>query len=504
VDGKAVLAAIQRVGRGEVGSNLLLLALLGISYRWGENEAFPDEVRQPLEACILGYRYWAEKASEEKASEAVIDFSGESDALLFHTCALLAGQLYPQHSFGDGQPGEWQRARAEEGIKRWIARFGAYGSAAWNAPASIEQGIVALVHLCDFAEAQDVFEMATVALDKMIFTLALHSWQGVWGVAQQRGSASMVKSGLLQPLAPICNLLWGMGIFNQHVAGAVSLACSTNYEMPILFARLAAEIPEALWSREQHAFVDARGDQQRVNLVIYKTPDYMLSSVQDHRPGVAGQEEAVWRVTLGAEAVVFATHPGSSSESDSRSPGFWAGNGRLPRVGQWKDVLVAIHRLADDDLFGFTHAYFPTAAFDEHVLREGWIFGRRGDGYVALTNSQPIMLTQEGRYALRELRALRREQSWVVQMGRAAVDGDFDAFQTKVLALPLRFGDETVEFGTLRGESVQFAWEGPLLVNGESVPLDNFRHLENAYTVTELGSGVMEIEWAGDGLRLEF
>ena len=46
----------------------------------------------------------------------------------------------------------------------------------------------------------------------------------------------------------------------------------------------------------------------------------------------------------------------------------------LPRVAQWKDVLIAAYQLLKDDWMGFTHAYFPIHAFDEHVLRQGWAF----------------------------------------------------------------------------------------------------------------------------------
>ena len=172
-----------------------------------------------------------------------------------------------------------------------------------------------LVHLCDFAEAEPVYALAVVALDKLLFTLALHSQGGVLGVVGRSGGASFVKSGLPQPTAPICNLMWGMGIFNHHVAGVLSLACSTHYQMPTLIETIAHETPAEVWSYEQHAPPAAHP----ANLVTYKTPDYILSSLQAHRPGQPGDQEMAWRATLGAEAIVFANHPGSSSESDSRA-----------------------------------------------------------------------------------------------------------------------------------------------------------------------------------------
>ena len=71
------------------------------------------------------------------------------------------------------------------------------------------------------------------------------------------------------------------------------------------------------------------------------------------------------------------------SEDGSHRPNFWHGNYVLPRVAQWKDVLVAIHKLPEDDWMGFTHAYFPVYAFDEYALRERrerpqWAFAQKG------------------------------------------------------------------------------------------------------------------------------
>lgn len=495
VDANVLLAAIGRVQRHEDGSPLILLSLLSMLYRWGNHPHFPQEVRRPLETCILDYCYW-----EDASGRDLTDFTSESHPILFYVCELLAGQSYPDRVFADQHSGAWHQARGEQLAKAWIAAYSAYGSAGWNSPDIMEQELVALLHLCDLAEDEQLFEMSVVALDKWFFALALHSFRGIFGVAGRSACASYVKSGLLQPTAPICQLIWGMGIFNHHIAGVVSLACSTNYEMPVILEKIALDTPPELWSREQHAPLH----QLAGNIVTYKTPDYMLSSLQDYQPGQPGRQELAWRATLGAESVVFATHPGSSSEHDSRYPGYWSGHARLPRVAQWKDALIAIHQLEGDEWLGFTHAYFPSATFDESVLRDGWAFARCGNGYLALTNSQGFTLSMQGRYAKRELRAQGRWQSWIVQMGRAALDGDFASFQAKVLALPIAYDDATVRYTSLRGDTLHVSWNGPFLVNDEVQPLKDFKHYENLYTTTDLPCRQMDLHMGKEGLRLDF
>ncbi|MBX2999648.1 MAG: hypothetical protein KF893_14110 [Caldilineaceae bacterium] len=495
VDGKRLLPSIERVRGHEDGSHLLLLSLLGMHLRWGDHPRYPHEVRKALEASILGYRYWREDAGND-----VMDFSSHANPLVFHACETLAGRLYPARIFGDGRSGKWHQERGSRLAIEWMIRFGAYGAEDWNSPISMEQAVAALTHLCDLAEADQVYELASVVLDKLLFGLALHSHRGIQGGAAHSLGEGMIKSALLIPTAGIAYLLWGMGIVNHHAAGVLSLACSSSYQLPAILQAIAQDAPPELWSREQHAVPGA----QAANVVTHKTPETMLSSVQDYRAWQTGESEQVWRATLSAEAIVFTNHPGSSSESDHRLPGYWIGNGSLPRIAQWQDTLVAIYRLPADDPFGFTHAYFPTALFDEHSLRNGWAFARCGDGYIALTSSQQLLMTGEGRYARRELRAYGQTQSWLVQMGRRSRDGDFAAFQAKVLSQPLALNAESVRYTTLSADTLEFSAHGPLLINRQSQSLADFKHYENPYSRTDLPAQVMEIHLGDSGLRLNF
>jgi hypothetical protein len=176
----------------------------------------------------------------------------------------------------------------------------------------------------------------------------------------------------------------------------------------------------------------------------------------------------------------------------------------LPRVAQWKDALIAVHNLPYDDWMGFTHAYFPIAAFDEHALRDGWAFARKGDGYLALTAAQGLELIAQGDNAYRELRSYGQRNIWLCHMGRAARDGSFEEFQQAVLALNVHFEELSARCATLRGETLAFGWEGPLLVNGQEQALAGFKHYDSPYCVAELGATQIEIGYGDQVLRLNF
>jgi hypothetical protein len=254
----------------------------------------------------------------------------------------------------------------------------------------------------------------------------------------------------------------------------------------------------------------------------------MLCSAQDLAPGKAGVQQHVWQATLSHDAVVFVTHPPCLAEDGSHRPNAWHGNVILPRVAQWRNVLVAIHTIPhggdwfyrdrpdlhvdpghpraaiDPTWIGFTHAYFPVAAFDEHVLRDGWAFARVGEGYLALTAANGLTLVRSGANALRELRSPGWPNIWMCVMGRAALDGDFGSFQERVIAGDTVFTGDSMRTTTPGGEQLSFGWDAALLVDGVEQPLAGFKHYDSPICSCELGADSMDIAGYDTVLRLDF
>ena len=472
-----------------------IVGLLGLMDRFSGHAEFPRELLQPLEESILNYPY------ECRVVLDAADEGSESERILMYVAQILAGQRYPEHVFShSGNTGQWHRQHGEELALDWLHQRGESGFSDWDSTSSFEDNLVALSHLVDLAEADSVWEMAAVVMDKLFVTLAINSYRGVFGSTHGRTYASHLKGGLLEPTSGIARLMWGMGTFNHHIAGTVSLACLEKYEFPSIISDIALSIPDEMWGRERHAVSNTHA----VNKVTYKTPDSMLCSAQDYYPGRRGAQEHIWQATLGPAATVFVTHPACTSEHDARQPNYWSGNAVLPRVAQWKDALIAIYQLPEQDWMGFTHAYFPTYAFDESTLRQGWAFARKGDGYLAITASQGLEPLKDGNYTTRELRSYGHKNVWLCHLGRVALDGDFASFQRKILSLDVKYTESSVRFPTLRGESLAFGWQGPFLRNDHDEPLSGFDHYENPFVVSEYPSRQLEIRWGEHVLRLTF
>ncbi len=504
-----ILKAVARINQREDCSDFDLVGILGILARYTEDEHFPADLVAPLEECVLNFKYW----DDEPGADAMC-YRTENHSILFHTCEVLAGQMYLDRVFSNvGETGAWHLAKGKGLALDWLRTRGQLGFQEWDSNCYFEEDILALAQLVELCEDEELQEMGAVVLDKMFFTMGLNSFKGVFGSTHGRTYTRLIKGGRREATSGLQRIAWGMGCFNESIRATVTLACSKSYTVHDLLYAVAIDKPDEMWNRERHG-AGSPGEGTDVNgpagwgvdKVTYKTPDYMLSSAQDYRPGQKGYQQHIWQATMGPDAVVFVTHPSKVSEVDSHRPNYWHGNYVLPRVAQWKDVLFAVHNLPDDDWLGFTHAYFPEYAFAEHEERDGWAFGKAGDGYIALYAAAGLERMTKGQNAFRELRSAGKKNIWVCQMGRAALDGTFEEFKQSVLAAPPEVDIESlrVTYSNLRGQTMTFGWEGPLTIDGAEQAITGFKHYDSMYCEADLPATSMELKYLDWVLRLNF
>jgi hypothetical protein len=510
VRSEVLIKTVAAINRREDGSAINLLAVLGIIHRYANHLAFPVALREPMEQCVLGFRY----APDEPGRDSM-EYSSESQELVFRAGEVLAGQLYPTRTFlNDARTGQWHREHGERLAIAWLQERGTSGFREWDSASSFSESLVALSHLADLATNPIVYDLAAVVADKLLFSMAVNSFRGVFGSTQGRVDAVGIKNGRLGATAGVSRLLWGTGAFNTQTMATVSLGCASSYAPPPHLASVAADLPEELWNRECHGGAGEGTDRTTgrgtVNKVTYRTPDSMLCSAQDYRPGERGDTQHIWQATLGPDAIVFVNHPACFSEDSAHQPGFWGGNAVLPRVAQWKDVLIAVHQYPAVDWLGFTHAYFPASAFDESTLRVApsglaWAFARKGHGYLALAAARGLTAwPPSAGMGFRELRSYGDRNVWLCHLGRARLDGDFAAFQQRIASLDVDCGGLSVRLQTLRGETLQFGWDEPFRRNGVEQPIAGFPHYDNPYCLAELPAEQMGIRFGDQILQLSF
>lgn len=242
----------------------------------------------------------------------------------------------------------------------------------------------------------------------------------------------------------------------------------------------------------------------QANIHTYRTPDYSLSCVQDFRKGRMGYQQHVWSAYLGGNAHVFTTSPGS--EDYSARPNQLAGNLFLPRAAAHENVLLCIYRIQPDFVdFLYTHAYFPRDEFDEVIERDGWVFGRKEKGYIALRSLVSARWKQVDEQKLQSVApgaAIRQSfdymapghaNVWVTELGSERQNGSFEQFCAGFTSDALEGDTLNVTYRSPSQGRMDFGWVKPLFVNGQEINIHGYKRYDNPYCQAEFNSKKLEI-----------
>ncbi|MFF4897821.1 hypothetical protein [Streptomyces sp. NPDC001068] len=432
---------------------------------------WPPGRREAVREALTGFKYWI----DQPGLDAMCYFT-ENHQFVWHTAELLAGELLPDEEFTNtGWPGHRHAAHAGPLAEEWMRRKLTGGFSEFDSNAYLAIDTLALVSLVEFASSDPLRRLAEALLDKVLLTLACNSWRGVHGAAHGRSYTPTLRSSRFEETAPVMWLLWGVGSLNGAVLPATALATAEHYRVPPVIPAIAADLPDE-WDGRQvyrghyrlhHDLLSRPYDS---DLRVWRTPDAMLSSVQDYRAGLPGLQEHVWGATLGSEVQVFATHPAAATIGSSARPNAWAGQRVLPRARQHRDTVVVLHRLPEAaEATEATHLWFPADLCDEWREQGCWLAGRVGDGYAAVATAGGFRPDTTGDEARQAWTPFGDGRAFVATVGRRATDGSFADF-TRSLAAPGfgrdRHGDPEVSWTARDGRRLHLSWSGAFTVDG--------------------------------------
>ncbi|MDP9793329.1 hypothetical protein J2S43_001841 [Catenuloplanes nepalensis] len=430
---------------------------VGLLHLWHRADAWEPGLREAVRAALRGFKYWI----DQPGLDAMCYFT-ENHQLVWHTAETLAGEALGDDVFPNtGWTGRRHAEHGRELAREWIARRLAGGFSEFDSNAYLAIDLLALVSLAELGTDRALAEAAAGLADRVLFSLAANSWRGVHGCAHGRSYVGALRSSRLEETAPIMRLCFGVGALNDALLPATVLAVARRYAVPDAIRAVAAY--DGDWSGRQNNRGRYLPDRDLLDrpygsdVVVHRTADVMLASVQDYRCGLPGLQEHVWGATLGPETQIFVTQPPNASVSPSSRPNAWAGDHVLPRVRQHGGTLIALYT-------GRTHAWFPVRHLDEQAARGVWRAGRRGDGYVALATDGGAGFATAGPEAWQELLPGGTGAAWVCVVGRRATHGSFAAF-LESLPAP-EFGPERARFAAPGGPLLDLPWTGPFTVNG--------------------------------------
>lgn len=235
----------------------------------------------------------------------------------------------------------------------------------------------------------------------------------------------------------------------------------------------------------------------QANLYTYRTPDYAISCAQDFRKGKLGYQQQPWGACLGGNAYVFTNHPGSNDFVDR--PNQIAGNGILPRCVQDKNMVISIYRIpANYTRILETHAYFPQKEFDKVFSNGDWLFGKKGNAYVALYSLMPAHWEKADPALYKEVykeewekyfdkgkpffyQANGHANVWIAEFGSFTQNGEFNSFCAQFKSNSVKGDTFKITYTSPSHGHVSFGWNEPLIIEGKKIVFSGYKRFDNSY-----------------------
>ncbi|MCD6378654.1 MAG: hypothetical protein J7L99_07390 [Planctomycetes bacterium] len=498
IDQDAILQACKFVAEWNDCADFAIQGLIRLAY-WDKNyKRLNPSIRDAIKDTLLGFKYWV-----DEPGETVMYMNSENHRILFHVAEYLAGQLYPTAEFTNSrQRGLFHIAKARMFIMEWLRQRGRFGFDEWHSNAYYPVTLSALLNLYDFANYNDckLRLLTRNVLHYMLFNLAADTFEGVFGTAHARSYTNNLKYPDLEHTAAVCWLLFGRGSLHGGSGMATVPLASSDYELPELIYKIASDRKKICFSRQQQGILP--GPEPSANFVVYKTPDYMLSAVQDYCKGHCEPSLSVGQVTLADKTVVFLSCPYTSGEGSGLRPDYWAGNAVLPRAVQYHNVLAITWRL--NDITWMTHCFFEQEKFDEVLFKGNWVFARKGKGYLAIWSQNGMKVADCGQYAGRELICYARENTWLIECGREANWGDFKNFVHAVSSSSIKVENDRIIYDSPSIGRFITGWDIQPSVAGQPVQLRDYPLLESPFGKAQYGSGEIILNYGQEKLHLHF
>jgi hypothetical protein len=557
-------------------SDFVMNAALRILYLYPDSPLLGEQKLADLKNAVLNFVYWYDETKQHNGVMMTENHQFIFSTAELLAGQLYPDELFP--ALGDN--GKARIARATPRVLRWLDWRVRFGFSEWLSNHYFEENFIALFNLAQFAENAEVKQKAENLLHLMMFEMAANSLDGNFNPTQGRVYSVGVIKPSRSVTAPVRWMMFNQGSYQDVISmSGISLATSP-YEVPKIvydiahddaeieniqrnsfnldevralgidindpanfglftgssnadhpaYAAVAAQFlpPASKYATEaaNRAKMAAKTNAKpydpltsefaltRVQPYTYRTPDYMLSCAQDWRKGLPGYQQHVWTAVLGGEAQVYTTilHPDKSFRVDR-----WAGNGVLPKAVAYRNVLISICRVPEGARAQrASHAWFPQFAFDEVAEENGWIFGRKNNGFVALHSLQPAQwLAPDLDYLKRvwldnsdgkpfDYFADGAENVWICELGNVAKNGSFEKFKSAIAGAKIEGDTQKISYVSPTLGVVETGWDLPLTVAGKAIELRPEKRLQNPYCTAEFNTRRYAIKFDKQALNLSF
>jgi hypothetical protein len=458
-------------------ADFIVHPFLWLLYLDREKREIDPELADLMTATCLGFRYW----TDEPGKDSLVTGT-ENHQILFHSAEIVAGHLWPDDIFtNNGMTGQEHIEHGRALALTWLENRMRTGFQEWHSSSYYPHWIAALIALAHLIPGEETAlkRMADAVLTFGFLNIASDSFGGALVTSHGRVYAPMLKVPDNDGCSGLHWLLFGDGNLTEGTA-VVPIAAGGVRVSGILdsIARDTGRV-----SLTRHHSGDAR-------FTVYRTPDFLLSVLQDYRPGERAAQVHPFQLTFRDSVALFFSCPQTSNEGGGFRPDYWSGNGSLPRVFGEKNVAVLLFNTGEAGWM--SHCYFERDRYDHVEERHGWLFARKTDGYVAIWSENGYETATCGRYAGRELICRAESNVWIVEAGRKEVWGEFSHFVAAFADREPAVHAGAVEYSSPSVGEIDMGWHGPILLNGRAMSFD-YPLVDSPYGYSEYDSGKMTI-----------
>lgn len=224
---------LDRLVRREDTSDFKLPGLLWMLYKQADSPLLSDEILSNAKSTLLQHKFWPdERLNEPGPTTDSMVYLTENHFILYASSAYLVGQLYPEEVFAaSGETGVEKMATFRPRVMRWLELRYQTGFSEWLSNVYYDEDVPGLLALVEFAEDEEVKQLATMVLDLIYADMALNQYGGTFGSTHGRTYEGKM-SGARDNTGSTFALLFGLNDFAPGNMSSSMLALSTQYSLP--------------------------------------------------------------------------------------------------------------------------------------------------------------------------------------------------------------------------------------------------------------------------------
>jgi hypothetical protein len=230
-----------------------LPAVLWMLYEHSSSDLLSQGIRDNAKDAIIAFKYWPDELETEADPVDTDDmvYWTENHFILFSTGAYLAGQLYPNEVFpASGETGSEKMATFRPRIMRWLELRYQTGFSEWLSNVYYDEDIPGLVALIEFAEDEELKQLASIVLDVIFADMASNHFKGNFGSTHGRTYEDKM-SGTRDNTGSTFKLLFDLNQFHPGNMSSSSLALSTGYQLPRVIYDMAHDGDRPVYESRQ-------------------------------------------------------------------------------------------------------------------------------------------------------------------------------------------------------------------------------------------------------------